>query len=104
GTMIYDYAKYKRTNGAINRREKIIAKDKFEVSKTAAKSDMDAITLKLMESVLDSEKRLKAEIGRLNTELSELLERADKDDAKIKKLKLRIQELENLEVKTNIEK
>lgn len=102
GNLIVEFVKWKRTNGARNRKDKRIAKERYEVAKVSANKEMEAMTMKLVDSVLDSKKRLEKEVDILNKKLDKALNKADKDKDEIKRLKARIQELENLDVETKI--
>jgi hypothetical protein len=102
--LIEKYVKWKRINGATHRKEKQAAKQEFEISRNQHGKVLDDLTMRLVDSVLESNKRLQKEIRFLQRQLSEQQSKsaAAQDKDEIKKLKERIARLENLSIEAKV--
>lgn len=97
--VIGAYLEHRRTNGITDRTKKSQDKDKLDTLIQQNK-DIQALNAKLIDSVLDSKKRLEVDLDGLRQQLREEMQKskAARDDEALKSLHERITRLENLQV------
>lgn len=103
GDLVNAFLIYRLTPNS-NRREKNKAKKEFEISKTQNGNFVEELNLRMVESVLRANERLEKDIEIKRTQFRELSDRniTLQDKERIKKLKERIMQLENLSVKADL--
>ncbi len=96
--LVLKYFDWKETDGRLNKKDKDRKKTLFQEEKRKTESSLESLTLRLVDSVLDANKRLGEEVDNLKLLHREETQRqvAMQNKAQIKKLEKRIKELENL--------
>lgn len=102
--LVLKYFDWKKIDGRLNKKEKDVNSLFFQEEKKKHEESLESLTVRLVDSVLDANKRLGAEIDRLKTIHRDQVDRqiALQNKDEIKKLKKRIQELENLTITTKL--
>jgi tetrahydromethanopterin S-methyltransferase subunit G len=100
--VIEKYNAWKGARQGKDKKYKETTREAFKVAKSQHSDQLDGINLKLVQSVMDANKHLLEEVSFLKTTLErEQQKTVTKDDDEIKRLKKRIDQLENVEVTTS---
>lgn len=101
-SLLEKYNAWKAARQGQDKKYKETTREAFKVAKTQHSDQLDGINLKLVQSVMDANKHLMEEVSFLKKTLErEQQKTVTKDDDEIKRLKKRIDQLENVEVTTS---
>jgi len=102
--LVLKYFDWKKVDGRSNKNEKDKNDLVFQEAKKKNEQSLEPLTVRLLESVLDANKRLSNEIDDLKSKYRDHTSRqiAEQNKEEIKKLERRIKELENLTISTKV--
>lgn len=101
-TLLEKYNAWKAARQGQDKKYKATTREAFKVAKSQHSEQLEDINLKLVQSVMDANKHLSEEVSFLREALKREQEKTVmKDDDEIKRLKKRIDQLENVEVTTS---
>jgi hypothetical protein len=104
GGLVVKFSEWKLIDGKRNRTEKDKAKQEFDKLKNENGKLLDELTLRLVDSVLKANERLEKEVDDTRTKIRELSGKGIvmQDKELIKKLEMRVGQLENLSVSAKV--
>lgn len=100
--LIGSYINHRTTNGRRNRKEKDLAKAELDDQKINNDEYLQSLNERLVESVLESNAKLREEVDKLKEERLFEAQKysANRDEQQIKDINQRIEQLENLKIET----